>query len=102
MDRYHFRKWCNTYYHYIDEWYDKFIYLYNQHGYFWDPSAPLEQQSVPPRIEFYLYCYRNTRGYWDPKTQKKLPLIIMTPRKDEELMKLEQQFFNSPYSNFEV
>ena len=92
---FHFQKWCNAYHHYIDEWYDKFIYLYNQHGYFWNPTASQEQQTVPSKKEFYEFCYRNTRKYPDPGTKKNLPHIVLTPRKEEDMMKIEQHFFES-------
>lgn len=87
----YFQKWCNAYHHYIDEWYGKFILLYNQHGYFWDPKKGPDQQSVPSKREFYEYCYNNTLK--DPF--RGVPPIVLTPRKEEELMCLEEDFFNS-------
>lgn len=94
MAEYYFQKWCSAYHHYIEEWYQKFILLYNQHGYFWDPTKDPEHQSVPSRREFYEFCYSNTRKYnylQGPKDTQKLPPIVLTPRKEEELMYLEQE-----------
>ncbi len=96
MVDHYFQKWCNAYHHYIEEWYEKFIFLYNQHGYYWDPKKEPEQQSVPSRREFYEFCYNNTRKYKNPTTGRKIPPIVMTPRKDEELMYMEEDFYNSP------
>lgn len=92
MASHHFQKWCNAYHHYIEEWYDKFILLYNQHGYYWDPTKDPDQQSVPSRGEFYEFCYLNTRRYPDLKTRTSIPPIVITPRKEEELMTMEEEF----------
>jgi len=74
----HFERWSNAYYHYIDEWYDKFIILYNSYGYY--------QQDIPTRKDFFWHCYINTRCYWDPKEKRKVPIIVLTPRKEEDMM----------------
>jgi hypothetical protein len=74
----HFEKWSDAYHHYIDEWYDKFIIMYNSYGYY--------GEDVPLRNYFYWYCYINTRGYWDKKEKKIIPPIVFTPRKEEDMM----------------
>ena len=90
----YFMRWCNAYEEYIEEWYRNFIYLYNQHGYYWDPSLDSDKQSVPTRKEFYEYCYQNTIKYWDKEKKTKLAPIVMTPRKEEKIYDFEQQFIS--------
>ena len=81
----HFERWANAYHHFIDEWYGKFILLFNLHGYY-------GSENVPSRSEFYQHCYKNTRCYWDKNKKRKVPSIVFTPRAEEEQMQYEEYY----------
>ena len=77
----HYNKWSKNYRHYIDPWYGKLRILFMSRG------------MIPPtKFEFYDHCYRNTRGYYDPAFDKKVPPIVLTPLYEEEISNGEKEY----------
>lgn len=91
MDQ-HYDRWCKVYSYYIEEWYTEFQSLFNKYGFF--------GKDVPVKKDFYYHCYINTRAdYYCSKTKTYLPPLVLTPRLEEQLMYLEEDFLNSQENN---
>ena len=77
-------KWSHNYRHYIDPWYGKMRIWFMERGF-----------EPPTKWEFYTHCYHNSKSYYDPNMKKKVPPIILTPAREEELLNHEEKYILS-------